>query len=105
MQSGTPGRTPWLRHGLVVVQFSLSILLILSAIVVFRQVDYLHHKDLGFNKEQILFFPLRGDKLAKSTDAFRTDLLKLPGVSSVSIGYGYPGDAVAGDEIILHRNG
>jgi putative ABC transport system permease protein len=105
VQSGTPGRTPWLRHGLVVVQFSLSILLILSAIVVFRQVDYLHHKDLGFNKEQILFFPLRGDKLAKSTDAFRTDLVQLPGVSSVSIGYGYPGDAVAGDEIISNRNG
>jgi putative ABC transport system permease protein len=105
VRSGAPGRTPWLRHGLVVVQFSLSILLILSAIVVFRQVDYLHHKDLGFNKEQILFFPLRGDKLAKNTDAFKSDLQKLPGVSSVSIGYGYPGDAVAGDEIIFNRNG
>ena len=105
VQSGAPGRTPWLRHGLVVIQFSLSVLLILSAIVVFRQVEYLHHKDLGFNKEQILFFPLRGDKFANSTEAFRTDLLKLPGVSSVSIGYGYPGDAVAGDEIIVNRNG
>jgi putative ABC transport system permease protein len=104
-QNGTPGRTPWLRHGLVVIQFSLSILLILSAIVVFCQVDYLHHKDLGFNKDQILFFPMRGDKLATSTEAFKTDLLKLPGVSAVSIGYGYPGDAVAGDEIILTRNG
>ncbi|HEV3414194.1 MAG TPA: ABC transporter permease [Puia sp.] len=105
VQSGTPGRTPWLRHGLVVIQFSLSVLLILSAIIVFRQVDYLHHKDLGFNKEQILFFPMRGDRLQKSTDAFRTDLLQLPGVSLVSIGYGYPGDAVAGDEIIVNRNG
>jgi putative ABC transport system permease protein len=105
VQSGTPGRTPWLRHGLVVIQFSLSVLLILSAIVVFRQVEYLHNKDLGFNKEQILFFPLRGDKFANSTEAFRTDLTKLPGVSSVSIGYGYPGDAVAGDEIIVNRNG
>jgi putative ABC transport system permease protein len=105
VQSGTPGRTSWLRHGLVVIQFSLSVLLILSAIVVFRQVEYLHHKDLGFNKDQILFFPLRGDKIANSTDAFRTDLEKLPGVSSVSIGYGYPGDAVAGDEIIVNRNG
>jgi putative ABC transport system permease protein len=105
VQSGAPGRTPWVRHGLVVIQFSLSVLLILSAIVVFRQVEYLHHKDLGFNKEQILFFPLRGDKFANSTEAFRTDLLKLPGVSSVSIGYGYPGDAVAGDEIIVNRNG
>ncbi len=105
VQSGTPGRTPWLRHGLVVVQFSLSILLILSAIVVFRQVSYLHNKDLGFNKEEILFFPMHGDALAKSTDAFKTDLEKLPGVSSVSIGYGFPGDAVAGDEIIVNRGG
>ncbi|HET6253428.1 MAG TPA: ABC transporter permease [Puia sp.] len=105
VQPGSPGRTPWLRHSLVVVQFSLSILLILSAIIVFRQVDYLHHKDLGFNKDEILFFPLRGDNLAKNTDAFRTELLHLPGVSSVSIGYGYPGDAVAGDQIIVNRNG
>jgi len=103
--SGTPGRSRWLRHGLVVIQFSLSVLLILSAIIVFRQVDYLHHKDLGFNKEEILFFPMHGDQLAKSTDAFRADLLRLPGISSVSIGYGFPGDAVAGDEIIVNRNG
>ena len=105
VQTGTPGRIPWLRHSLVVIQFSLSILLILSAIIVLRQVDYLHNKDLGFNKDQILFFPMRGDQLTKSTDAFRTSLLQLPGVSSVSIGYGYPGDAVAGDEIIVNRNG
>jgi putative ABC transport system permease protein len=105
VQPGSPGRTSWLRQGLVVGQFSLSALLILSAIIVYRQVDYLHNKDLGFNKEQILFFPIRGDRLAKSTDAFRTDLLHVPGVSSVSIGYGYPGDAVAGDEIIVNRNG
>lgn len=104
-QGGTPGHTPWLRHGLVVVQFSLSILLILSAIIVLRQVNYLHHKDLGFNKDQILFFPMRGDRMGKSTDAFRGDLLQQPGVSSVSIGYGYPGDAVAGDQIILDRGG
>src|SRR6185312_49120 len=41
------GKTPWLRHGLVVVQFTLSVLLIISAVVVFRQVNYLHNKDLG----------------------------------------------------------
>jgi putative ABC transport system permease protein len=104
-QAGTPGRTPWLRHGLVVVQFTLSILLILSAIIVLRQVSYLHHKDLGFNKDEILFFPMRGDKMGKSADVFRSDLLQQPGVTSVSIGYGYPGDAVAGDQILLDRDG
>jgi putative ABC transport system permease protein len=38
-------------------------------------------------------------------EAFKSELLRAPGVSSVSIGYGFPGDAVAGDEIIALRNG
>jgi len=100
-----PGKTPWLRKTLVVVQFSLSALLIISALIVFQQVSYLHNKDLGFNKDQVLFFPMRGDKLFKSPETFRQELLRSPGVSSVSIGYGYPGDAVAGDEIIVNHNG
>jgi putative ABC transport system permease protein len=104
-QSSGSIKMPWLRHGLVVIQFTLSILLILSAITVFRQVDYLHHKDLGFNKEQILFFPLHGDNIFKNQDAFRNEVLKVPGVSSLSIGYGFPGDAVAGDEVIVDHHG
>jgi putative ABC transport system permease protein len=99
------GKVPWLRHGLVVVQFTLSVLLIISAVVVFRQVNYLHNKDLGFTKDQIMFFPMRGDNMFKNDEAFKNDLLQLPGVSSVSIGYGFPGDAVAGDEIIVPKNG
>jgi putative ABC transport system permease protein len=87
-----PGKTPWLRHGLVVVQFSLSVMLIISAIVVITQVNFLHNKDLGFNKEQIMFFPMRGDKMFKSYETFKNELLQSPNVSSVSIGYGFPGD-------------
>lgn len=94
------GRIPWLRHSLVVIQFTLSALLIISSVIIFKQVSYLHQKDLGFNKEQIMFFPMRGDKMFNSPEAFKNQLLQSPGVSSVSIGYGFPGDAVAGDEIM-----
>jgi putative ABC transport system permease protein len=100
-----PGKIPWLRHGLVVAQFAISVLLIISAIVVFRQVNFLNNKDLGFNKEQIMFFPMRGDNMTKNYASFKEQLLQLNGVSSVSIGYGFPGDAVAGDEIISSRQG
>ncbi|PSR54998.1 macrolide ABC transporter permease [Adhaeribacter arboris] len=100
-----PGQIPWLRHGLVVVQFSLSVLLIISALIVINQVDYLHQKDLGFNKEEIMFFPMRGDNMSQNHEAFKNELLQTPGVSSVSIGYGFPGDMFAGDEIIVPRNG
>lgn len=100
-----PGKTPWLRHSLVITQFALSVLLIICAIVVFNQVNYLHNKDLGFNKDQIMFFPIRGEDMAKNIDAFRNEVKGLTGVSSVSVGYGFPGDAVAGDQIIVPHNG
>ncbi|MCF2505313.1 ABC transporter permease [Dyadobacter sp. CY107] len=102
---GKPGKIPWLRHGFVIAQFTISVLLIISAIVVFRQVNYLADKDLGFNKEQIMFFPMRGDNMFKNHESFKEQLTRLPGVSSISIGYGFPGDAVAGDEIIATHNG
>jgi putative ABC transport system permease protein len=86
------GKTPWLRHGLVVIQFSLSVLLIISAIVVINQVNYMHNKDLGFRKEQIMFFPIRGEALQNNYGSFKNELLTYPGVASVSVGYGFPGD-------------
>ncbi|WP_162426068.1 ABC transporter permease [Pontibacter pudoricolor] len=99
------GRIQWLRHGLIVVQFALSIFLIICATIVYRQVSYLHSKDLGFNKEQIMFFQMRGDNMFQNYQTFKNELQKAPGVKSASIGYGFPGDATAGDRIIVPKNG
>ncbi|WP_224998670.1 ABC transporter permease [Cesiribacter sp. SM1] len=87
-----PGKTPWLRHGLVVIQFSLSVLLIISAIVVRRQVTYLHSKELGFEKEQIMFFPMRGERMSSNVETFKNELLQSPFIEGVTVGYGFPGD-------------
>ena len=107
--SGTPntkpGQVPWLRHSLVVLQFALSAILIISAIVVIRQVHFLHNKDLGLNKDQIMFFPMRGDKMYQDYETFKTELQRHPGIASVSIGYGYPGDIFAGEQVIVPHNG
>jgi putative ABC transport system permease protein len=102
-QTGTAShsKTPWIRHSLVVVQFALSVLLIISSIVVIKQVNYLHHKDLGLNKDQIMFFPMRGDNMYKNYSSFKNSLLQTAGISSVSIGYGFPGDMFAGDNIVV----
>lgn len=94
-----PGEVPWLRHSMVVIQFSLSILLIISALVVREQVTYLHNKDLGFEKEQIMFFPMRGETMNSNYKTFKQELLQSPYVTDVSIGYGFPGDQV-GDGFI-----
>jgi putative ABC transport system permease protein len=45
-----------LRQGLVIVQFALSALLIVCTTVVYRQINFLHEKDLGFNKDQVRLF-------------------------------------------------
>jgi putative ABC transport system permease protein len=100
LNAGT-GNISWLRRGLIVVQFALSALLIICTIIVSKQVDFLHHKDLGFNKEQLMFFPLRGENIQQNHEAFRNQLLTSKDITSVSIGYGFPGDAVAGDDVIV----
>ena len=93
----------WLRQALVVIQFSLSVLLIVSTLIVFRQTKYLNKKDLGFNKEQVVYFQLR-DSLAtnpKTLETFKSELKSSPNVIDVTSGYGLPGDLFAGDGIKL----
>jgi putative ABC transport system permease protein len=98
---GTSGT--WLRQALVVVQFSLSVLLIVSTTIVYRQTKYLNDKDLGFNKEQVVYFQVR-DSLAsnaKTLETFKSELKRSPGVVSVTSGYGLPGDRFAGDGVTI----
>ncbi|MEM1338804.1 MAG: FtsX-like permease family protein [Bacteroidota bacterium] len=51
-----------LRDGLIVVQFTIAILLISGTFVLKGQIDFMRNKDLGYNKEQVLSFPLIGKK-------------------------------------------
>lgn len=77
-----PGAT-YFRKALVVFQFALSIILILGMIVIYRQIDFIHNKNLGFAKEDLLYMPLEGD-LQKTYPAFREQLLKQPGIKYVT---------------------
>src|SRR5689334_16676999 len=99
-KSAGTGRS-WLRQALVVVQFSLSVLLIVCTTIVYRQTKYLNNKDLGFNKEQVVYFQVR-DSLGsspKTLEAFKSELKRSSGVLAVTSGYGLPGDAYAGDGV------
>jgi putative ABC transport system permease protein len=59
----------WFRRGLVVFQFSISILLIIGTAVVHRQVEYIQHKDLGFQKEHMLLLPIFSQDRASQTES------------------------------------
>ncbi|GAB4020823.1 ABC transporter permease [Spirosoma koreense] len=71
------------RKGLVVLQFGLSIMLILGTIVVYRQIQFIQTKNLGYQRENLLYLPLEGD-LQKNFQAFRQELEKKPGIRSVT---------------------
>jgi putative ABC transport system permease protein len=95
-------RHAWVRQGLVVIQFALSTLLIICTLVVYDQMKFLNNKELGFDKEQVVLFQLRGD-IENRIDALKTALLQSPDIASVTAGYGFPGDMLAGDEVVVPR--
>ena len=72
-----------LRQGLVVVQFSISLLLISSTLVVYRQVTYIQTKNLGFDRENLISVPLEGSLLAKYS-TLKQELGRMPGVQGVT---------------------
>lgn len=63
------------RKVLVVLQFSISIILIVATTVVFKQLQYIQNKDLGFDKDHVLTLVGAG-AMGKQFDSFRNDLLQ-----------------------------
>ncbi|WP_121355034.1 ABC transporter permease [Flavisolibacter nicotianae] len=72
-----------LRGALVVFQFTTSIILIIGTIVVYRQLNYVQTKQLGFNKDQVLIVNGTG-ALREQATAFKQEVAKLSGVSGAA---------------------
>jgi len=73
-----------LRNGLVVFQFTASIIMIISTIVVLNQLNYIQNKNLGFNKENIITVNntyLLGEK----TQLFKEKMIQYPEVKSATV--------------------
>ncbi|GAB4029106.1 ABC transporter permease [Spirosoma gilvum] len=73
----------YFRKGLVVLQFGLSIMLILGTLVVYRQINYIQTKNLGYDRENLLYTSLEGD-LQRNFPTFRQELERQPGIKSVT---------------------
>jgi ABC-type antimicrobial peptide transport system permease subunit len=72
-----------LRKGLVVFQFALTVILIACSLVVYNQIEYIRNKNIGYNRESILTFSLRGN-LWKEFDAFKNEALQFSGITHVA---------------------
>lgn len=84
-------KSPWLRSTLVVLQFAISIILLIGTGVVFKQLDYMRNKRLGFTKEQVVVLPIETATGLRNYESFREQLLQNPSFVEVATASGVPG--------------
>lgn len=90
----------WLRNALVVFQFTISVVLIIVTVVIYSQLTYLLHRDLGFNKDQLLV--IRNTNLLKDqAGTFRDVAGQLPGVEGVTMTGFLPVDGDRSNDIFF----
>ncbi|MEM9672186.1 MAG: ABC transporter permease [Bacteroidota bacterium] len=84
LRNATKGK--WARRSLVIFQFALSVLLIVSVVVVYQQIDFVQTKNLGYEKDNVLYFDIEG-RVGEQLETFLSELRSVPGVvNAASIG-------------------
>ena len=79
-------------HGtLVLFQFGISIILIMTSLLVNKQMNFLKNKNLGFSKEELMIIPINDQNFRAKILSFKQELLTNPGILSVSATSGLPG--------------
>lgn len=79
------------RQALVVVQFSISVLLIIGTIIIMSQMKYVKEKELGYDKEHSIIVPLDNNEFYDHRFTFKNELQSKPNIASVSFMSGEPG--------------
>jgi len=101
----TVARGLWLRRGLVVFQFAISALMIAGTLVVYRQLQYMKEKHLGFDQEQILTVKLEGEAAAQKAALFKDRLLGKSEVTGVTFATYPVGEFVGSTNIMVQVKG
>ncbi|WP_183574801.1 ABC transporter permease [Mucilaginibacter sp. X5P1] len=78
------GGAAFIRKGLVVMQFSVSIVLIISTIIVYQQIQHVKSRQLGFNKDNLIEIPLQGD-MGKNFNVIKQDLLSTNYIANAAL--------------------
>lgn len=80
------------REVLVVSQFTMTIVLLISTLVVIRQLNFMKHWDLGFSKEQKLILPVRGNvSIQENYESIKAEFLTYHNISEASASSSVPG--------------
>lgn len=92
----------FIRKGLVVVQFTSSVILIIGVTVIHSQVQFINKKNLGYEPENVLAVSTTGIQNKQSLDALVNELNNLPNVVSLCKAQGFPGKKLSGKT--LYKN-
>jgi putative ABC transport system permease protein len=79
------------RKALVVFQFGISVLLIISVVIIMSQMNYMRNTDLGFNKEQTMIVRFDNLAISRKKSQYKNELKTIPAVQNVSLMSGEPG--------------
>jgi len=77
------------RRVLVVIQFAVTVILILGTTIVYKQFQYLMEKDLGYDKDLLVYMPVRGE-IMNNFNGFKNDLLQQPFINGVTVSSDIP---------------
>ncbi|MFC1554870.1 ABC transporter permease [candidate division KSB1 bacterium] len=80
-----------LRRGLVVLQFAISIMLIISTGVIIDQINFMKDKELGFDKDNVMVVSMQTGQLRRNPDIIRNELKTNPNIINVAVSTGIPG--------------
>ena len=89
-----------LRRGLVVLQFVISITLVICTFIIVRQLFFLQNMDAGFDKENVVLIPARDDAIRKSRDVIKEEFKKNPNIICVAASSSIPGGSYANNKKI-----
>ncbi|MBN1273656.1 MAG: ABC transporter permease, partial [Candidatus Aminicenantes bacterium] len=78
------GKGAFFRRVLVVLQFSLSVFLILGTLMVFRQVHYLKERDVGFDRDNIVYFSI-GSRINRNIQSIKTEWLSHSHIKGITL--------------------
>jgi putative ABC transport system permease protein len=81
-----------LRNILIITQFTISVILMISTVIVFKQLNYIHSSNLGYDREHIILIPVREKETHRKTQIIKDELLRLPNIEKVSITAALPMD-------------
>ncbi len=91
------------RRNMVVIQFIISIALIIGTLTVYKQMKYIQSQTLGFEKENVVLIPVRSQKVVQSYEYFRNELLLDSQIQSLSVSSDLPGETFYSNTNFRHK--